>query len=202
MIWINHRSHCLYCFVFLCSIDATDTTKATYLSVRKYINACESMEMALLPIMTNLIAVALGPKQYMAVSCFATKEEVKHRGPSYHTDLAIHKMQDQNSSYIRVATGASNIIMIIELKVNVPTTVPSVPLKDILELLIYLIYVMEDNGIKTMCGVLSDTKTFHCFKVQLENEKIKILDYIKHYSEDEVTHLGFLVSLVDQLQLD
>ena len=159
--------------------------------------------MALLPIMANLVAVALGPKQCMAIPRFATKEELKHRGPSYYTDLAVHKMQDETSLYIRVAMGTSKIIMIIELKMNVSTTISSVPLKDILELLIYLIYVMEDNQMTTICCVLSDTKTWHCFKVQLnENEKIKILDYIQHYSEDEMTHLGFLPSLVDKLQLD
>ena len=34
-----------------------------------------------------------------------TKETVKHHSPSYHTDLAVHKIHDDNSTYIRVATG-------------------------------------------------------------------------------------------------
>ena len=87
--------------------------------------------MALLPIVANLVAVALGPKQYMAIPCFATKEEVKHGGLSYHTDLAVRKMQNENSSYVRVTMGESEIIMIIELKGNIPTSILSVPLKDI-----------------------------------------------------------------------
>ena len=72
----------------------------------------------------------MGPKHYMAIPCFATKE----KKPSivalrmHHTDLAVH--------YIRVAKGASTIVMIIELKTDVPTTIQSVPLKDILELLV------------------------------------------------------------------
>ena len=58
---------------------------------------------------------------------------------------------------------------------------------------------MDDNHITTICGVLSDAKTWHC-KVKLnEDKKIQILDYIQHYSEDEITHLGFLLSLVDTL---
>lgn len=46
------------------------------------------------------------------------------------------------SPYARVAIGRSTIIMIIELKMNVPTSVLSVPLKDILELLIYVMYAI------------------------------------------------------------
>ena len=159
--------------------------------------------MALLPIVANLVAVALGPKQCMAIPHFAIKEEMKHHGPSYHTDLAVHKMQNENSSYDRVAMGLSKIIMIIELKMDIPTRISSVPLKDILELLIYLIYVMQDNQMTMICGVLSDTKTWHCFNVQLNgNEKIKILDYHQHYSENEMTDLGFLPSLVNKLKLN
>ena len=66
--------------------------------MRKYINACEPIEIALLPIMVNLVAASLGPKHCMAVPCYATKETVKHCGPSYHTDLAVHKIHDENST--------------------------------------------------------------------------------------------------------
>ena len=127
--------------------------------------------MALLPIVTNLVAIALGPKRCMAVPCFATKEEIKDRGPSYHIDLAVHKMESEISPYVRVAMGSSKIIMIIELKTNVPTSIQSVPLKDILELLVHLLYVMDDNHLTTICGVLSDTKTWHCLKVKLTKDE-------------------------------
>ena len=115
----------------------------------------------------------------MAVPCFATKkEEIKHRCPSYHTDLAVHKMESKISPYVRVAMGSSKIIMVIELKTNVPTSIQSIPLKDILKLLVYLLYVMDDNHLTTICGVLSDTKTWHCLKVKLtKDDKIQILHF-------------------------
>lgn len=49
---------------------------------------CEPIEIALLPILITLIPVCLGPKGYMAIPCYVTKEHMKRRGPSYHTDIA------------------------------------------------------------------------------------------------------------------
>ena len=51
----------------------------------------------------------------MATLCFTTKE-VKRCGPSYHTDLAVHKMKSENSPYVKVTVGASNIIYNIHRK--------------------------------------------------------------------------------------
>ena len=128
---------------------------------------------------------------------------IKHHGPSYNIDLAVHQMESEMSSYVRVAMGSSKIMMMIELKTNVPTAIQSVPLKDILELLVYLLYVMGDNHLTTICGVLSDTKTWHCLRVKLtKDDKLQILRYIQYHSEDEIKHLGFLSSLADTLQLE
>ena len=67
-----------------CSTDATEAIKAMYTNIREFINCCEPMEIALLPVVTNLNAVGLGPKNLMAIPGFLTKEEMKHRGPAYH----------------------------------------------------------------------------------------------------------------------
>ena len=58
--------------------------------------------MALLPILTTVIPVCLGPKGYMAVPCYVTKEHIKRRGPPYHT-VAVRKMEDMGSSFVSVA---------------------------------------------------------------------------------------------------
>ena len=93
--------------------------------------------------------------------------------------------------------------MIVVLKINVSTNILSIPLQDILELLVYLIYVMEDNNMKMICGILSDNKPWQCFNVKLNNNrKLEIVDYIHHFSEDEISHLGFLPSLAENLHLD
>ena len=150
--------------------------------------------------MVNLVAASLGPKHCMAIPCYATKETVKHHGPSYHTDLAVHKIHDDNSTYIRVATGSSSIIMIVELKMNVPNSILTVPLKDILELLVYV--RCDGRQYDKDLWALSDTKSWHCFNAKLnENKKLEIFDYVHHFAEDETSHLGFLPSLVEYLDL-
>ena len=185
-----------------CSTDAAEALKAMYTNIRQFINCCEPMEIALLPVVTNLIAVGLGPKNLMAIPCFLTKEEVKHRGPAYHADVAIKKMMSEQSSYVRVSKGGSEVVIVIELKTNVPGLIGSVPLKDILELFVYLIYIMDDNNQTTICGILSDTISWHCFNVILTVDgRLQILDYIRYYTEDEVAVLGFLQSLVEELKL-
>ena len=186
-------SYVMSCFVFLYSTDATDEMKQSYLNVRKHINCCEPLEIALLPIITNLVAISLGPKQCMAIPCFVTKEEKKHRGPSYHTDVTVAKMESVQSSYVRVAIGMYKVLMVIEMKMNVATQLHIVPLKDILELLVYLVYVMQDNHVTKICGVLSDIKMWHCFHVKMNEEgKLEILDYIHYQTDEETTLLGFL----------
>ena len=90
-----------YCYAFFRD-DVSEAVKEKYYSVRKYINCCEPIEMALVPIASNLVAVALGPKNCMAVPCFVTKEQIKRRGPPYHTDVVVQKMDDEYSSLVRV----------------------------------------------------------------------------------------------------
>ena len=74
--------------------------------------------MALLPILTTVIPVCLGPKGYMAVPCYVTKEHIKRRGPPYHT-VAVRKMEDMGSSFVRVSHHSSKVIMVIEMKMEV-----------------------------------------------------------------------------------
>ena len=138
----------------------------------------------------------------MAIPCFVTKEEKKRRGPSYHTDVTVAKMESVQSSYVRVAIGMYKVLMVIEMKMNVATQLHIVPLKDILELLVYLVYVMQDNHVTKICGVLSDIKMWHCFHVKMNEEgKLEILDYIHYQTDEEITLLGFLPSLMQSLEL-
>ena len=57
------------------------------------------------------------------------------------------KMASDGSSYVRVALGGKSVLIIIELKMVVATELQNVPMKDMIELLIYLLYVMEDNSL-------------------------------------------------------
>lgn len=128
--------------------------------------------MALLPILTTVILVCLGPKGYMAVPCYVTKEHIKCHGPPYHTDIAVRKMEDMGSLFVRVSHHSTKVIMVIEMKMEVASHFRNVELKDLLELLVYLKYVMEDNNISEICGALSDTKTWHFLKIKATNGKL------------------------------
>ena len=86
--------------------------------------------------------------------------------------------------------------MIIEMKVEVPSQLRNVNIKDMLELLVYVKYVMDDDKLSKMCGVLSDTNTWHCLKVRAnESGKLQVLKYIYYEAEREEDLLGFLPSV-------
>ena len=120
--------------------------------------------MAVLPILTTVILICLGPKGYMAVPCYVTKEHIKRRGPPYHTDIAVRKMEDKVSLFVRVLHHSSKVVMIIEMKMEVASYFRNVELKDLLELMVYLKYIMEEDDISEICGALSDTKTWAFFE--------------------------------------
>ena len=183
--------------------DVSETVKEKYYSVRKYINCCEPIEMALVPIVSNLVAVALGPKNCMAVPCFVTKEQIKRRGPPYHTDVVVQKMEDEYSSFVRVNSNKLNgkVLAVVEIKMIVSAEIRNVPLKDILELLIYLVYIMDDHNLINVCGMLTDVKTWQCINVGLEDGKLRILDYVYYHTDHEENLVGFLPAVLQHFKL-
>ena len=60
--------------------------------------------MALLPILTTVIP---GPKTYMAVPRYVTKEHMRCR------DVAVKRMENVGSSFVRVAHCSLQVVMII-----------------------------------------------------------------------------------------
>ena len=111
-------------------------------------------------------------------------------------------MASDGSSYVRVVLGGKSVLIIIKLKMVVATELQNVPMKDMIELLIYLLYVMEDNSLLKICGVLSGSKAWHCLNVKMNDEnKLEIVDYVHYCTSEEITLLGFLPSLVETLQL-
>ena len=68
--------------------------------------------------------------------------------------------------------------MIVELKTVVAQHLRNVPLKDILELLVYLTYIMDDDRSITICGALSDTVVWHCLHVKKIQHKLEVFGYV------------------------
>ena len=67
----------------------------------------------------------------MAVPCFVTKEQIKHRGLPYHTDVVVQKMDDEYSLLVRVNSNKSKgkVLAAMELKMIVSAEIRNVPLK-------------------------------------------------------------------------
>ena len=96
----------------------------------------------------------------------------------------------------------SKVVMIIEMKMQVARQIHNVSIKDLLELLIYCRYIMEDDKLSEMCCVLCDVNTWHCLKVKANDSgKLQILQYTCYEAKNEEDLLGFLPSLVDSFGL-
>ena len=68
----------------------------------------EPIELALLPILTTLIPVCLGPKGYVTIPCYVTKEHLRRPGPPYYTDIAVSKSEGATTSFVRVSHSVSS----------------------------------------------------------------------------------------------
>ena len=137
----------------------------------------------------------------MAVPCYVTKEHIKRPGPSYHTDIVVRKMEDIGSSFVRVPHHSAQVVMVIEMKMEVASQFCNVKVKDLLELLVYLKYVMEDDDLDEICGALSDTKTWHLLKVKATNGKLEVLKYTQFDVKEEVDLLGLLPAVLTEFDL-
>lgn len=157
--------------------------------------------MALLPILTTVIPVCLGPRGYMAVPCYVAKENIKRRGPPYHTDIAVRKMEDEGSSFVRVSHSSMKVVMVIEMKIEVASHFRNVDFKDLLELLVYLKYIMEEDNIDEVCGVLCDIKNWHFLKIKATDRKLEVLKYTQFDVKEEVDLLGLLPAVLTEFDL-
>ena len=91
--------------------------------------------------------------------------------------------------------------MVIEMKMEVASQFCNVKVKDLLELLVYLKYVMEDDDLDEICGALSDTKTWHFLKVKATNGKLEVLKYTQFDVKEEVDLLGLLPAVLTEFDL-
>ena len=100
-------------------------------------------------------------------------------------------MENVSSSFVRVAHCSSQVVTIIEMKVQVASLLHNVELKNLLELLVYLKCVMEDNSLSVVCEALLDTKTWHCLKIRAAtNGKLEVLKYVNFNIANEIDLLS------------
>ena len=110
-------------------------------------------------------------------------------------------MEDMGSSFVRVSHHSSKVIMLIEMKTEVASHFRNVELKDLLELLVYLKYIMEDDNIKEICEALSDTKNWHFLKIKATNRKLEVVNYAQFDVKEEIDLLGLLPAVLTEFDL-
>ena len=74
----------------------------------------------------------------------------------------------------------------------------NVELKDLLELMVYLKYIMEEDDVSEICGALSDTKTWHFLKIKATNGKLKVVKYAQFDVKEEIDLLGLLPAVLTE----
>lgn len=66
-----------------------------------------------------------------------------------------------------------------------------------LELLVYLKYIMDDDKLSGIYVVLSNTEVWHCLKVRRsDDDKLEAMKYIGYETQNEVDLLGFLPAVI------
>ena len=51
---------------------------------------------------------------------------------------------------------------------------------------------MDDHNLTKVCRMLTYIKTWQCINVQLEDGKLKIIDYVYYHTDHEKDLVGFL----------
>ena len=113
-------------------------------------NFSQPIENVRVPWLTVLSAAALGPHGCKVSPFYVLQQAVKHRGSPHYTDLLIEKIHSTASpsaSLLYIQDTDDGIpIMVIEIEKVTPVQLIDIHYKDIMEMLIYCLYVARQHN--------------------------------------------------------
>ena len=174
-----------------------------YINFRKYMNFVQPIENVRVPWLAMLCAAALGPKGCTVSPFYVLHHEMKHKGSPHYTDLLIEKVQSTASTSAPVLFVQDDGIpvMVIEIKKTTPVQLVDVRYKDMMEMLIYCLYIARQHNSAILCGAISDIFNWHFIVLKPWDNKLEVLKYTKFSINDEEELLGILPQLLKDEKL-
>ena len=136
---------------------------------------------------------------------FHLQQAVKRRGSPHYTDLVIEKIHSTTSpsaSWLYIQDTDDGIpIMVIEIKKVTPVQLIDIHYKDIMEMLIYCLYVTRQHNSTIICGAITDIFNWHVVLLKPYDNKVEVQKYTCFKIQDEEDLLGILPQLLSELKL-
>lgn len=136
---------------------------------------------------------------------------ITKKGPSYSSDFVVFRRmeqkvkQPQSKQEPDVSAGLivynkSVPVIIVEAKAGIPIKFINVTSQFYMELFIYCIYIMRTTEANIVLGCLTDGKTWHVFKVTLNDDgELSLHSYLSFASASDQVIINTIPRLLDIL---